>query len=121
MSDRALSCSVIHRWLFVGLLLVAIGCQRDVPPNDPAATVHTKLAAAGEPAVELVIDYGDGAEKRFTRIPHEEGMTVLGALRFAAKHPRGITLESSGSGSSALLTKIDNLANEQDRNGKNWL
>jgi hypothetical protein len=48
-------------------------------------------------------------------------MTALAALRIAATHPRGITFESAGSGSSALVTRLDNLANEAGPGGKNWL
>jgi hypothetical protein len=79
------------------------------------------VAAEGEPAVELVIAYGDGVEKRFKRIPFQEGMTVLAAMKFAGQHSRGITFEKSGSGDAALLTKIDDLANQPGANGKNWL
>jgi hypothetical protein len=99
------------------------GCRRDTTSESSSTAKHNavKLATADEPAVELVIDYGDGARRRFTRIPHEEGMTALAALRFAAQHPRGITLASTGSGSAALVTKIDDLANEAGADGKNWL
>jgi hypothetical protein len=103
--------------------LVAIGCQRDASVSDASRDSPSKvgLAAPGEPAVELVIDYGDGVAKRFTRIPFEEGMTVLGALRFAAQHPRGITFEKSGSGEAALLVRIDDLANQAGSGDKNWI
>jgi hypothetical protein len=109
--------------ILCAFVMAVIGCQRDGDSRSSTATEQkaVELAAAGEPAVELVIDYGDGAEKRYTRIPHQDGMTVLAALQFAAKHPRGITLEISGSGSSALLTRIDDLANEAARDGKDWL
>ena len=108
---------------FVVFLLALVGCQRDTSSSDAPALGEkaAKLAGEGEPAVELVIDYGDGAEKRFAQIPWQEGMTVLGALRFAADHPRGIEFEKSGSGESTLLTKIDELANQASENGKNWL
>jgi len=111
--------AVILAAILVGLL----GCRHDSTSQSRSASVHKSadLAAPGEPAVELVIDYGDGAQKRFTRIPHKDGMTALAALRFAATHPRGITLESTGSGSSALVTRIDDLANDATQQGKNWL
>ena len=111
--------------LFLLLLLsVALaGCQRVGSSSDESAGAPQKveLAAEGEPAVELVINYGDGFEKRYTRIPFEKGMTVLAALRHVAKHPRGITFEKSGSAEAALLTKIDDLANQAGAAGKNWL
>ena len=119
-TDRAtlIGCSTL-----AAILSVVLGCQPDANTRSPLATQGKaiELAAAGEPAVELVIDYGDGAEKRFTRIPHEDGMTVQAAMRFASNHPRGIKFESTGSGSSTLLTRIDDLANETARKGKNWL
>jgi hypothetical protein len=103
------------------ILLVVVGCTPDQPSADASRRNNVALAAEGQPAVELVIDYGDGAEKRFTRIPHRDGMTALAALQFAARHPRGIAIESSGSGSAALVTKIDDLANEAGADAKNWL
>ena len=100
-----------------------VGCQRGATSdNRPAAAQRElKLAAEGEPAVELAVNYGDGVEKRFARIPFKEGMTVLGALQHAENHPRGITFVESGSGESALLTRIDDLANQTSADGKNWL
>jgi hypothetical protein len=111
--------TVILSAILVGLL----GCRHDSTSESRLASTHRSIdmAAPGEPAVELVIDYGDGAQKRFTRIPHKDGMTALAALRFAAKHLRGITFESAGSGSSALVTRIDDLVNGAGPEGKNWL
>jgi hypothetical protein len=111
------------RFAILGVILSAIAaCQRASTSDSPAAEHDSiELAAVGEPAVELVIDYGDGAQRRFTRIPHEDGMTALAAMRFVAKHPRGGSFESTGSGSAALVTRIDDLANEAGADGKNWL
>jgi Domain of unknown function (DUF4430) len=109
------------------ILAVAIaalaGCGQDALPGvkPSAAKRQVHLAAEGEPAVELRIDYGDGVEKQFERIPLVEGMTVLGALRFAADHPRGITFEKRGDGELAFLTKIDDLGNQGGGDGRNWL
>jgi hypothetical protein len=112
--------------ILILLLLVSvtlIGCQRDASSVDRSAgqPSNIKLAVDGEPAVELMINYGDGSEKRFTRIPFEDGMTVSAALQYAAKHPRGITFEKSGTGDAALLTRIDDLANQAGADGNNWL
>jgi hypothetical protein len=111
--------------VIVLLVLVAasvLGCSQQKPVGvGRPSNAPAKLAAKGEPAVELAIDYGDGMEKRFKRIPHAEGMTVRDALAFAGKHPRGIKFESTGSGAAALLTQIDELANEGGGEGKNWL
>jgi hypothetical protein len=110
-------------WILTAFVVGLFGCQRAAPSPGPSSAERraVELAAPDAPAVELVIDYGDGSEKRFTRIPYQDGMTVLVALRLVAKHPRGITFDSSGSGSSALLTRIDDLGNEATPDGKNWL
>ena len=68
--------------------------------------------------IELTIDYGDGVQKRFPRLPHRAGMTVLDALLDAQKLPRGIRFEHRGGGETAFVSKIDDLTNEG--RGKNW-
>ena len=121
-------CQTDRSTLMAAVIIAAIlgghvGCQRDSTSASRSTSTRNsvELAAAGEPAVELVIDFGDGAQKRFSRIPHQDGMTALAALRFAASHPHGVTFESTGSGSAALVTRIDDLANEAGADGKNWL
>jgi hypothetical protein len=79
--------------------------------------------AAQQPAeqavkVTVTIDYGDGVQKHFTALPWTKGMTVLAAMESAQAHPRGIRFEFRGSGATAFLTKIDDLANEGK--GRNW-
>lgn len=69
--------------------------------------------------VRVVVDYGDGVEKHFTRIPWHETMTVLDAMKTAAEHPRGIRVEYRGRGSLSLLIRIDDLKNEGS--GRNWI
>lgn len=77
------------------------------------------VAAQKTATVQLVVDYGDGAEVRFKALPWKEGMTVLDALNAAQAHRHGIKFVTRGKGSSTLITKIGDLANEGD--GKNWL
>ena len=79
------------------------------------------IASAQEPAarVEVVINYGDGVEKRFTAVPWKEEMTVLDAMKHAQNHPRGIKFEHRGSGATTFLTQIDDLKNEGS--GRNWI
>jgi uncharacterized protein DUF4430 len=79
----------------------------------------TAAAAQKTATVQLVVDYGDGAELRFKALPWKEGMTVLDALNAAKAHRHGITFVTRGKGSSTLVTKIGDQANEGD--GKNWL
>lgn len=70
--------------------------------------------------VTIVIDYGDGVQKRFKEIPCTANATVLDAMRKAMQHARGIKFHYRGSGETALLTQIDDLKNEGG-NGKSWL
>jgi hypothetical protein len=80
------------------------------------------LAAEEKPSaiVKLTVDYGDGCEKSFTRLAWTSSMTVLDAMRLAAKHPRGIEFRQRGKGATAILTQIDDLKNEGARQ-RNWI
>jgi Domain of unknown function (DUF4430) len=83
------------------------------------------VAAAGDRAqaqsatVRLVIDYGDGASKTITGLPWAKGSTVLDVMNAAKSRPHGITFSYTGSGASAFLTRIDDVANEGGGK-KNW-
>ncbi len=70
--------------------------------------------------VEMTIDYGDGAQKRFTAVPWKEGMTVQDALQFAKDHPHGVTFQSRGKGEFGFLSQIDDVKN-QAGGGRNWI
>lgn len=67
----------------------------------------------------LTIDYGDGVQKRFTRLKYTDEMTVLDLMQAAAKHPRGIRIRYRGRAATAFLYQIDDLANEPG--GRGWL
>ncbi len=94
-----------------GMLLVALaaivvaGCTRPTEPK--RAGSPNWLAADGKPSVVMTIDFGDGMEKRFSRIPHEDAMTVLAALTAAASHPRN-------------QVRQDRLGRSRDANGNRW-
>jgi hypothetical protein len=102
---------------YTGLLAVLIVAGA---PASAAADPPRTIQAAE--TVQLVIDYNDGAQKRFTAIPWHEGMTVFDALKFAQAHPHGIKVQTTGQGATLFVTSIDGLANqgggEQD---KNWV
>ena len=89
------------------------------------ATMLLAVAAAGERAraqnatVRLVVDYGDGVIKTITDLPWAKGSTVLDVMNAAKDRPHGITFSYSGSGASAFLTRIDDVANEGGSK-KNW-
>lgn len=83
------------------------------------------LAAAGDRAqaqgatVRLVIDYGDGVIKTITDLPWTKGSTVLDVMNAAKSRPHGISFGYTGSGASAFLTQVDDIANE-GTGKKNW-
>ena len=98
-------------WL-TGMFGSTVWASSEPSPNDPPATIR------------LVIDYGDGVEKHFTRLPWQPGMTVFDGLTQAGKMPHGISLESKdyGSGVGVLITRIDDLENQRGgTDGRNWV
>lgn len=110
-SLRRWTRSRIVSWWMTAILLGVLmtGESLRVAADDPASP----------PAVQLTIDYGDGVEKHFTRLPWREGMTVLDVLVDARKHARGIRFEHRGGGETAFVSQIDDLKNEGQ--GRNWL
>ena len=91
------------------------------------ATILLVAATAGyrahaQPAtVRLVVDYGDGVIKTNTDLPWTKGSTVLDVMNAAKGRPHGITFSYTGSGASAFLTRIDDVANEGGGGAKkNW-
>jgi hypothetical protein len=83
-----------------------------------AATTGDR-AQAQSAAVRLVIDYGDGVIKTITGLPWTRGSTVLDVMNAAKDRPHGISFGYTGSGASAFLTQIDDIANEGGGK-KNW-
>lgn len=81
--------------------------------------------AQAEPAiavVKLVVDFGDGLQWQFEKIPHKQGMTILDAMNHAAARTgRPLKFEHKGVGESAFLISIDGSANEGGGKSKrNW-
>jgi hypothetical protein len=112
---RALFCGLI--WL---LGMVVCLSPLALADDSPAAAQKSKAAKSDAAAtVELVIDYGDGVQKRFTRLSHVPQMTILDVLQAAQKHPRGIKFDYRGKGETGFLTRIDDVANEG--RGRNWI
>lgn len=73
-----------------------------------------------KPIVMVTIDYGDGMQKRFPTIPWNQKMTVVDAMEWAGKHPRGIKFSSRGKGATTLIHQIDDLKNGGGQK-KNWI
>lgn len=112
MKCKTTGKSLDRRSLFalIAALLLFIGGAS--PPS--AALVPAQ-------AVRLVIDYGDGVTKIFNGLAWSKGNTVLDVLNRAQAHSHGITFSYTGSGTSAFLTKIDDVQNEGGGSGaKNW-
>lgn len=95
--------------------LALVACAATVPMASDAA----RGAEPEKKAVTLIVDYGDGVQKRFTALAAAKDATVLDILNAAQKHARGIRFEFKGSGETGLLTKIDDLKNEGA--GRNWI
>lgn len=62
--------------------------------------------------ITLVIDFGDGTQRRFTDLAFAPGMTVVDAMRAAAAHARPLVFESKGSGPGAIITSIEGIRDE---------
>ncbi len=62
--------------------------------------------------VSLVVDFGDGAQKRLSGLASTPGMTVLDVMNLAKSHARPVEFTSNGAGERALLTSIDGVKNE---------
>jgi hypothetical protein len=115
--------------LLAALSLLVTGCRErsPTPPNgdtkvrDAVSASPAPVAAPGQ-SVQLVIDYGDGTQKRFTALPWRDGMTVLDVMQASQRHSHGIAIAVRGSGETALLTKLDDVANEEGAAGaRNWI
>lgn len=81
--------------------------------------------AAGDDAsrhVLLIVDYGDGVQKHFTRLVWNERATVFSMMEGAMKHRRGIEVKYRGQGATLLVTEIDGLKGEPAGAGsRNWI
>src|SRR6185503_11243274 len=97
----------------VGIMLSTLGVALLPAPGN--------AQSSGEHTVRVIIDYGDGVQKHFTALPWKKDMTILDAMNEAKASPHGITFQNTGSGSTAFLTKIDDLQNEGGGGKRNWI
>ena len=102
---------------FTSLSILALFVLATRTAAQPAESIK---GPKGNQPVILTVDYGDGAQKRFPSIPWKKSMTVLEAMRWADKHPRGIDFAERGRGETTLVTQIDDLKN-QGGSQKNWI
>jgi hypothetical protein len=99
------------------VVLIAAGCGNQRPS---AAAPETSPGVSGK-TIAVVIDYGDGAQKRVT-VAWREGMTVLDAMQLAAKHPRGIQFTHRFAGDRAFLDSLDGMTNQGGgETAHNWV
>ena len=95
------------------LCLLTFSCLTVVPANQSHSQDKTSKT------VSLIVDYGNGFERRYTTLPWTENMTALDATRLASKHKQGFAILVKGSGATAFVTSIDGVENEGQ--GKNWM
>lgn len=108
--------------LLLAIVLAAIVLARGARVNErtpPPRKLPPAPAAATGKSVSLVIDYGNGRERRFDDIAWHEGMTVDDALNAASHLPDPISYGVLGNGELTMLTWIDETYNEWG-NGSNW-
>src|SRR5262249_6455233 len=69
----------------------------------------------------LVVGSGDCVGQNTTRLPLAKGRAGFSVFDAAKDRPHGITCSYTGSGASAFLTRIDDVANEGGGGAKkNW-
>lgn len=95
--------------IFVTLLSTNVVSFSTIAQTTPVSIVH------------LVINYGDGVEKRLDDLKWTNGMTVEDLLKEAQAAPHGISFQATGTGESFFVQKIDNVFNEGiGSSNKNW-
>ncbi len=101
--------------LLAGLInpVFADPVQAETSPPDNAKRTAAKNT------IQLIVDYGDGVAKHFSKIAWRDKMTVQDVTEAASKHPRGIKVKQRGKRATAFLTQIDDLANEP--RGRSWV
>lgn len=110
--------------LLLGLVLAALLLARsgwirngeEVVGNSPLDTAGR--VPTGE-TVSLTVDFGDGQPRHFDAVPWSVGMTIEDVLGAVSQMPDGPEFAKRGSGPSAFLTRIGEMANE-GAEGRNW-
>ncbi len=102
------------------VLLAWSGAIAAAAEPSPAAAAASKATTAE--TVEMVVDFGDGVEVHFTRLPWKPAMTVADAVKLTDGQPHGPKFVRIGSGETLLVTQIGDLKNEgRGRDRRNWL
>jgi len=88
----------------------------EVIGNSP---LNTEGRVPTDETVSLALDFGAGQPLRFDAVPWHEGMTIEELLGAVSQMPDAPEIAKKGSGPSAFLTRIGDVANE-GVNGSNW-
>lgn len=99
--------------------IVVVRASRDDERTPAPRKPPLAPAAATGKSVSLVIDYGDGRQRKFDAIGWHEGMTVDDLLNAASQTPDPISYGVAGNGELTMLTRIDETYNEW-KHGSNW-
>ncbi len=113
----------MRRACFVAMLPVALCLVAgSLVLNQGRAESEQGAIATPARTVEMVIDYGDGVQLRFTALNWKKDMTVLDAVTAAGAHPHGVKSSVRGAGANAFVTQIGDLKNEGGGvKSRNWL
>ena len=98
---------------------ILLGCSVALMMSLTSSTARPQETTTKQLEIQLTIDYGDGFQKRFTKLKWSKGMSVMGALEAASRHKRGIRPRHRGTGDRVFIYQIDDLENEAG--GRAWL
>jgi hypothetical protein len=103
-------------------MLAPLALALVLPFAVPLVPQDAQAADPAQKTVKVVVDFSDGVEWHFTAVPWAEGMTVMDTLEAAPKGPRGLSYKSRGSGETAFVTEIAEVAGEGGTGRKrNWI
>jgi hypothetical protein len=105
-------------------LLVLLGVLLMPVPAQGQGAGGAVPAAAEQKHVTLVVEYGEGVEKRWSRLDWKAGVTVAQVLSAAdaMPGPLGLELVARGDGERFFVKEIDGLANQGGgKADRNWL
>ena len=115
-------------WLFPALLLLVLVAaavlaisnrEQKQAPTDSAPAAWTPAEQPAGETVQLVVDFGNGASRRFDALPWQEEMTVGDLLAAATQFRPALQYAQQGEGASGFLVSLEGVSNEGSK-GRNW-
>ena len=70
--------------------------------------------------VSLTIDYSNGAQKHFSNVPWEDGLTILGAIEACAAIPPGAAVRFSSDRSGHAIGLVIDQMPREDTPASEW-